>query len=125
MTIVMRTNGLDGHNAPATGPIEKGETCVAVQWEWVIFPSALVLLALLFFVAMVVQTRPTDVTSNHDYKSSALALLFLRLEPQTQMKELEGLGNALALGKQAKEVYVKLGPSDKGWRFVESAPKQG
>ncbi|KAL9106213.1 MAG: hypothetical protein Q9227_008746 [Pyrenula ochraceoflavens] len=125
MTTEMRTNGEPGRSAPVLGTVTRYETCVKVKWEWITFPVALLVLTLVFFAGMVVQTRPKDETSAHDYKTSALALMFHGLEPQTVAKGVSvgRSGSAAALERQARGIFVRLGTSEKGWRFVESEPK--
>ncbi|KAL9616773.1 MAG: hypothetical protein Q9160_008398 [Pyrenula sp. 1 TL-2023] len=126
MTKVVRMNGVQGRSDPVIGQMHRSETCVDVQWYWVIFPGSLVVLTLIFFIGVLVQTRPQDETSEHNYKSSALALLFHGLEPKTVRRGLGAKGRTSAMAKEAKGIYVKLGQSgtgaERGWRFVEALP---
>lgn len=126
MTKVVRTNGVEGRSTPVAGQVYRTDTCVDVQWYWAIFPGSLVVLTVIFFIGVLIQTSPKDETSEHNYKSSALALLFHGLEQKTVRRGLGAKGRASAMAKEAKEIYVKLGQSgtgaDRGWRFVEALP---
>lgn len=141
MTTVMRTNGVKGRSEPVTGQVFRTDTCVDVQWGWFAFPASLVSLALTFFVGMLVKTRSRsgDETSSHDYKSSALALMFHGLEERTVEKGVGGgvgvgkVGRVEGLRKEAEGIYVKLQVrtggngtgtgtgSGSSWGFVETA----
>ena len=56
-----------------TGTVLTSETYIKLHWQWLIFPAAMVLLAILFFLAVVLFSA-----ANHRvvWKSSTLALLY-------------------------------------------------
>lgn len=123
MTTVMRMTGAVERSDPAVGQVFRLKTCVDVQWEWLAFPTSLVVLTLVFFVGVLVKTRPTSQTNDHDYKSSVLALLLHGLEPRTIDRGIGGLERASAIAKEAKRVYVQLREAeDRKWGFVETVP---
>lgn len=60
-------------------------TCVDTRWGWLVFPTVLVLLTLVFFASVVTQTRTRDAmaSGSQNYKNPALLLLFHGLEETT------------------------------------------
>ena len=66
-------------NDPAKGVVLHDQTCLSMQWAWLAFPSILVLSTLVFFIAMIIDTRPTG-NRVPIWKSSPLALVFHGLE---------------------------------------------
>ena len=131
MTAYIRQNGngapVDGiadlnstQQAPAQGQVFQVETCIKVQWPYLVLPAALVVLTLFFFAAMVVETR-----KSLDWRSSPLALLFHGLRPDTRAvatvqsggKELATLPDMTAL---AEKLQVCLRDTDGGWAFTHT-----
>ena len=116
ITKYIRENGNVNHSAPAIGLVLHDQTCVQVRWWWLAFPVVLVVLTIVFFAAMVIQTRRGD-HPKHEWKSSPLPLVFHRLERDTQdpnedivdINEMEGV---------ARRLHVRLNPG-KEWRFTE------
>lgn len=80
-----------------TGIVLRSDTCVNTRWGWLIFPfpTLLVLLTLVFFTAIVAQTRTRDamISGSQDYKNSALPLLFHGLEESTAARYGQGQHN--------------------------------
>jgi hypothetical protein len=119
ITIYMREHGQLNSSAPALGEAFRGQACVHIQWPFLAYPAALVLLAIVFFFWMVIETRQRE-TSRHDWKSSSLALLFhgldrasvpLPREYRTEMiptKEMDEL---------AERTSVRLSRAQGGWLF--------
>lgn len=79
LTNYIRQNGDDNFSAPAIGIARQEKACIAVRWPWLLFPVALVLLTLIFFTLMVLETRPTG-NRPEIWKSSPLALLYHGLD---------------------------------------------
>ena len=75
ITTYMRETGNANHSEPAGGNVLRGETCLEVHWGWLALPAALVVLTLLFFIVMIIQTRPTGNRAQI-WKSSPLALIY-------------------------------------------------
>lgn len=75
VTNYMRQNGAWNFSEPALGVAKQDKACIAVRWPWLAFPTSLVALTIVFFVVMVLETRPTG-TRPDIWKSSALALLY-------------------------------------------------
>lgn len=121
MTVAIRSHGVAGRSDPVVGSVLRTDTCVNVQWAWITFPAGLVVLTLVFFIGVLVQTRPKDETTHHNYKSSALALLFHGLEQRTVDRGLGKFGRASRIAKEAEGIYVQLQGTQRGWGFVEMA----
>ena len=110
MTTNMR-NYPDAHTPNyVTGIVLQSDTCVYSRWRSLIFPAALVLLTLVFFAAVIVQTRTRDaiVSGSQDYKDSALPLLF----------HGKGEYSMAKMSQDANKLPVVFKPTDLGWRFV-------
>ena len=81
LTNWMRQNGVTNYSIPAVGFATQDRTCVAIRWAWLIYPAALVVLNLCFFVLMVVQTWPSSTSSKRQnnpgiFKTNPLPLLY-------------------------------------------------
>ena len=81
LTNHIRQNGVANYSAPVLGQTHKEQTCAKVRWAFLAYPAVLVVLTLVFFAWMVMETR----TVENDWKSSSLALVFHGLE----MKDLQ------------------------------------
>ncbi|KAF2874040.1 hypothetical protein BDV95DRAFT_604257 [Massariosphaeria phaeospora] len=85
-------DGATTYNTPIRGQVHYNTTCIRIRWIWIAYSSATVGLLLLFFFSMIVQTRLAQTRLQnrwkdgnsapplHDFKSSALTLLFHGLE---------------------------------------------
>jgi hypothetical protein len=63
LTAWMRTHGNATISEPAMGEVWHYGTCLRVYWPWLSFPAALTLLALLFFVLVVLHTKRRQTLS--------------------------------------------------------------
>ena len=115
ITSFFRQNSISKYNDPAKGVVMHDRTCLSVRWAWLTYPSALVLLALLFFVVVVIDTRPMGNRAPI-WKSSPLALIFHG--PELPDKYQMGIGNINDMEEFAKGVIVRLGNKEKGLDFV-------
>jgi hypothetical protein len=119
LTTYVRQNGRSKLNELARGTVSVGTTCVQVQWGWVAYAVMTTLLLLVFFGAMIVQTKGAQVSPYHDFKSSALTLLYHGLEGES-LKETGGAGKSNSeykLEEMAKGVAVQLVHTDMGWKM--------
>ena len=119
MTQYIRQNGNPNGSAPAVGKVYHSGTCVRVRWAWLIFPAALVELTVGFFVGMILQTRSGEEGRNHDYKSSVLPLMFHGLEQAKADCYSQQMGRVAEINKGAKQIFVRLCLTEKGWKFIE------
>lgn len=100
---------------PAIGRVLRSETCIAVRWEYIALPAALVVLTLVFLIAMIVETSRDR--ERHDWKSSALALLFHGLDPEVRAQHGD-MHTVQEMESTAREMRVQLTHGDKGWEFT-------
>src|SRR3569833_298827 len=113
MTAAMRHASLEPDNVRfATGTVWVVDTCVTVRWGWICFPATLLALQLLFFLMVLAQWQRS--VCRHDWKASALALLFHPVEPPR-----EGLESRRAMYEASKAVKVRLVRERDGWRFSQ------
>ena len=115
-TNYLREHGNENYSASVLGQALRHETCLAVRWVWLMFPSVAVLLTLLFFAAMVFDTRPTGHRAQI-WKSSPLALLYHGLE----RPNVEGVDHLKGMERAAKGMSVRLRSTQTGVKFVETA----
>lgn len=72
----IRQDSVGKYSDPALGQVNEEKTCIRIQWGWIAYPATLVVLALIFFLLMVWETRPVGATWDM-WKSSPLALLYV------------------------------------------------
>ena len=110
----------------AVGQLWRQQTCVDVEWRYLIYPATVVFFALVFFVGMLIETRRTG-SSRHDWKSSPLALLFHGFDREAaitrdetvkelHVKELHGK----EMEMMAEQMSVRLSKTEDGWQFTKS-----
>ncbi|EME50418.1 hypothetical protein DOTSEDRAFT_69074 [Dothistroma septosporum NZE10] len=116
----MRLNpGQDIYNSsfPATGDATEMKTCVQVQWAWLMLPTAVALLTLVFFVAILISSHRVPRAVN-TWKSSFLPLLFCGPTPPCGHDGDYDDGNAGqdvdSLKDLAKSIKVQLVSDQKG-----------
>ncbi len=117
ITSFFRQKRVSKYNNPAKGVVMHNRTCLSVQWAWLAFPSILVLLTLIFFVATIIDTRPMGNRAPV-WKSSPLALAFHGLELPNRHET--GVGDIEGMEALAKDMVVRLGTTEKGLKLVES-----
>lgn len=119
MTDFFRLQTLPKYNDPAQGLVFQNQTCLGVRWPWLAFPTALVLMTLTFFVAMLVESRPRALKNASIWKSTPLALLFHGLE---RLDGRHGDGDDVnGMETMAREITVRLETTNDGLKLVESA----
>ena len=112
----------NNHNRPAQGAVNRYDTCVGIRWEWLVLPRVLVFASTIFFVAIVIQTRPTGHRVEI-WKSSPLALVFYAtLDPKLLWKDAE-VGDIKYMERAAKRISVKLKQSEDGLMLVHAHRK--
>jgi hypothetical protein len=132
ITVFVRQNGNENHSEPARGEVYYNTVCIQVRWAWIAYPAAVVVLTLLFFAGVVIQAKldqsrlhkawAFEGTLNkldHDFKSSALTLLFHGLSKDSldSMAAVGSTNREKELKKLAKETNVQLVPTDQGWKL--------
>jgi hypothetical protein len=121
MTSFIRQNGVPINSPFVAGNVLQIETCVHVRWEWLTFPAALFALTLILFVGMVVQTTSKSALLNgsHDFKSSALPLVFCAVEPELPQGFWERKSGMNEMTEEARQIKVRLSKSESGWKFIK------
>lgn len=121
ITTYIRHHGGANLSALVVGEPFRLQTCVHIQWPFLAYPAALVLLAIIFFISMIIETRGTE-TSRHDWKSSPLALLFHGLDRDAIINrdEMAESVRASEMEKIAKQTPVRLSRTENGWQFVRN-----
>lgn len=132
LTNYIREDGSNGgstegpvSSTPAQGTVHQAKICIGVRWAWLAYPIALVVLTLVFFVLLLVETWP-KATHPKVWKSSPLALLFHGLAKESsgdsKEDELEDLNEVRGMEATAKSTAVKLEMSDSG--LIQLVTKQ-
>jgi hypothetical protein len=110
---------------PNDGPVQgisyELQAHIQIQWEWLSFPAAMLVLTFLFFLLIVVQSARSSVPV---WKSSPLALLFhgLKLssiEPSRLVTDIGGME------QRARGLKVKLIHSPSGFALQEEEFRRG
>ena len=121
ITTYLRQNSAGALHGPAIGIVTHNQTCVRIQWAWLTFPAALAIMVLVFFAAMVHGTSQTGTkVRSHDFKSNALPLVYHGLK-YNDRKDVPDSGwkTMSQIDRDAKDKFVTLSSTEKGWRFVE------
>lgn len=108
----------NGLAAPASGQVIDTETCIHVRWPYMAFPVTLVVLAIIFLVAIVVET--SRYYAGDAFKSSTLALLFHGLDHEARSQYSE-IGNVQDMAVAAKQMRVRFRKRGKAWEFTEAS----
>lgn len=121
LAISMTNNIREQNNSvsgPAKGTTWKSETYVHVRWRWFIFPSALLVLSLLFLLGAIVETSSRKVMV---WKSNNVALLFHGRDLQLQDALHRIPVNTLSqMSEHAKHVMVDLVQTPgEDWKLVQ------
>ncbi|CAO2652568.1 Nn.00g008510.m01.CDS01 [Neocucurbitaria sp. VM-36] len=132
LTTHIRQHGHVNLSQPVLGEVHYNTVCIRVQWEWVIYSGAVVALTLVFFIWVIVQAR-TDQSHLrkawekegvhapfHDFKSSALTLLFHGLDDDSR-RELIDVGSSnrtCEMEKRSKDVNIQLVATERGWKLA-------
>ncbi|KAF2683665.1 hypothetical protein K458DRAFT_431890 [Lentithecium fluviatile CBS 122367] len=127
LTTYIRRNGYEPLQDPAFGEVSVATTCVRVQWAWVGYAGMTTLLLLVFFIAIVVHSRAGQDEPHHDFKSSALTLLYHGLDRESLDQAVGKSNREEDLHGMAKGVMVKLVDTEQGWklRIVEPGEAKG
>ncbi|KAG8528558.1 uncharacterized protein KY384_006730 [Bacidia gigantensis] len=105
------------YNKPAVGIVMHDQTCLAVRWNWLIFPALVAAMALIFFICTIVRTRSSAVQHVPLWKSSPLPfLLRIRQDPDATLPEGGGSHSSIAeLESDAKDWKVKVESMELGF----------
>lgn len=107
---------------PVKGDAWHTETCSSVQWPWLAYPAALLVLTFVFLLATIVQSA--CYSRKRIWKSSPLALLFHGLD--TDMREkFRFVDRTEEMEQTAKGLPVRLSHEEGELRFVEPFGAKG
>ena len=115
LTRQIRQAGLSNYNLPANGTVYIPETCIGVRWRWMAYPALLTVMVLVFVVTVIVETGWDD-QDHHDWKTSALPVLFNGLEHRPSDSR-DAVVTSSAMKSQASQIRVQLGRTAEGWRL--------
>ena len=139
LTTYVRQNGNVNMSSPMLGSVTYNTVCIRVQWPWVAFSGAIVLLTLVFFLYVVVKSRGDQAELRkawesegvhapfYDFKSSALALLFHGLDDDSR-RQLIDVGSTNRTGEMAKrsrDVRIQLVATERGWKLATVGAHNG
>lgn len=131
LTTYVRQTGDKRFSDPAVGKMYKTSTCIQISWLWIVFPTAIVALLLIFFIWMVLYSRisqsqlrtqwgsQSSTPPIHDFKSSASTFLFHGFDEESlnSLKDVGATNGERELEKCAKEITVKFVATDQGWKL--------
>lgn len=131
LTTYVRQHGHVNMSSPMLGTVTRNTFCIRVQWPWVAFSAAIVLLTLLFFLYVVVKTRGDQAELRkawenkgvhapfYDFKSSALALLFHGLDDDSrrQLIDVGGTNRTGEMERRSRDVKIHLVATKRGWKL--------
>ncbi|KAK3688258.1 hypothetical protein B0T22DRAFT_148882 [Podospora appendiculata] len=104
---------------PAIGEVYAADTCVRVQWAWVVFPAALVVGMLVFLAVAAGRVSRGRELGRQEYKTSVLPLMVHVVERKGDHRR-EGEGEGIhGIEDLARRLVVRLERGEKGWRFRE------
>lgn len=112
LTAAIRETGIPEYSEPVLGTVFETQTCVGVNWLWLILPGALLLATLVFLVLAIFRswqyTRPGGEQNGRGaWKSSALPLLWAGLPGSTADRGYD-LGDVGEMEKRSDEVLARL-----------------
>lgn len=119
MTSFMRRNPGDvpsESRIPANGTAVISDTCVAVDWYWILLPVSLVSLAVSYFVVTICLIARAEYQNM--WKSSSVATLYHGLDPEIR-SSLGSLASLQEMESAAQILSVQLRDFGSGWRFTK------
>ncbi|KAK5071918.1 hypothetical protein LTR51_006402 [Lithohypha guttulata] len=130
MTTYMRWHGNSNMSEPILGEVHRYAVCVRVRWNYLAYSGSICVLLMLFFVAMVFETRRACIVDQrlgptlvrHNFKSSALAFLLhgLDRDMQSELRSVSVLNNTREIETASKEQMVVLSGTDSGLKLSAS-----
>ena len=117
LTTHIRQNGNQNHSDPATGDVTRADACLQVRWVWLTFPTALLLCTVLFFVVVVIKTRPAGERAQI-WKSSPLPLIFHGLEERHYKDSNDSFDEKKDMERLAQKLTVKLAHTKNGVKLA-------
>lgn len=132
MTTYMRWHGNSNRSKPVEGLVHRYTICVQVRWGYLAYSGVITFLLLVFFTAMIFNTRSVEpaeaqtcrgtrcrLPAQHDFKSLALATLFHGLDRRSH-EELQYVGvinTVRELEDESKSRLMRLVRTARGWKL--------
>lgn len=113
ITNVIRSD--TGSNELIAGSAYARETYVAVQWGWLAFPLAMLILSIVFLVSTIRKTSSDSYEDLGTWKTSAMPALMYSLPKDIQEGVISTTRPRVMRGKRASKVRIRLLPKQ-GWR---------
>ena len=131
VTVYMRDSGPEFRSIPVVGDVHYTTVCIHVRWPWMAYSISIVVLTLVFFAWMVTRTERDqsglrkmwtstgEQVPPHDFKSSALPVLFHGFDGDSQHRfsKIGSTNKQEELRESSKDVKVQLVATDQGWRL--------
>lgn len=121
LTSEIRSHGVDwdGNTTVAIGTSYETFVCIRLRWQWLIYPSAVVLSTLVLLLAVISCSGFLGRSKEVIWKGSILPFLFYGLGDGKRKGGTE-LEPESALKKAAKPMCVQLTSGEEGWRLHSS-----
>jgi hypothetical protein len=118
LTVAMRNEYILYESWPGdrviNGTATRYELYVNVRWPWIILPAALQILALVFLILVILNTRRHGIGA---YKDGVLATLFHGID-EDRRRLMEPLNEVDDMEELAEEINVQLANGATGWRLM-------
>lgn len=121
LTSEIRSHGVnwDGNTTVAIGTSYETVVCIRLRWQWLLYPSAVVLSTLVLLLAVISCSGFLGRSREVIWKGSILPFLFYGLGDGKRKGGTE-LESESALKKAAKPMCVRLTSGEEGWRLHSS-----
>lgn len=110
LTNYFRQNGIANFSTAATGIALEEKTCISVRWPWLIYPTVLVCMALVFLMLLVLGPH-SGGERREVWKSSPLALYYYGLideDGNTQLRSGGSVRSCKNMSDYAKNTSARL-----------------
>lgn len=128
MTTYMRWHGNSNMSEAVVGQVHRYAVCIQVRWIYLAYSASICALLLVFFIAMLLETRWAPVVDQrlgptlvrHNFKSSALTFILHGLDfgLQYDLRSVGATNNASEIESASKEQIVKLSATDAGLKLT-------
>jgi hypothetical protein len=108
--------GGSSYRTPAIGEVHFTQSCIQPQWAFITYPIVIVVLSLVFFAAMLLESSFGQ--PRQDWKSSPLALMFHGLDQRTIEPEDSHVPQSRDMERFAKATAVQMRYTDRGWKLA-------
>ncbi|KAK4446941.1 hypothetical protein QBC34DRAFT_427750 [Podospora aff. communis PSN243] len=112
LTAAIRQNGAPGYSEPIVGTAFEARTCIGVNWPWLRYPAAILLMTLVFMVLIIAKSHEyTRISGMQDgrgrWKSSVLPYLWCDV-PESMKLRARGLNYVEEMVDHSESLIVAL-----------------